>query len=108
MSQKNSSGMKKEIVTQIIYMSFYLKKKKSKEANIYIYITVLQNSILYIFASSGKELTCQCRRHKRWVRSLGQEDPLKEEMATHCSILAWSMPRTEEPGRLQAGTLLND
>ena len=41
-------------------------------------------------------------------RSLGQEDPLEEEMATHCSILAWSISRTEEPGRLQAGTLLND
>ena len=36
-----------------------------------------------------------------WVRSLGQEDPL-EEMATHFSILAWKIPRTEEPGRLQS------
>ena len=34
------------------------------------------------------------------VRSLGQEDPLWEEMATHCSILAWEIPRTEEPGGL--------
>ena len=31
------------------------------------------------------------------VRSLGQEDPLEEEMATHCSILAWKTPWTEEP-----------
>ena len=34
------------------------------------------------------------------VRSLGQEDPLKKEMATHSSILAWEIPWTEEPGGL--------
>ena len=34
-----------------------------------------------------------------WVRSLGQEDPLEEEMATHSSVLAWEIPWTEEPGR---------
>ena len=34
------------------------------------------------------------------VRSLGQEDPLEEEMATHSSILAWEIPRTEGPGGL--------
>ena len=32
-----------------------------------------------------------------WVRSLGQEDPLEKEKATHSSILAWRIPRTEEP-----------
>ena len=36
-----------------------------------------------------------------WVRSLVQEDPLEEEMATHSSILAWEIPWTEEPGGLQ-------
>ena len=36
------------------------------------------------------------------VRSLGGEDPLEEEMATHSSILAWEVPRTEEPGGLQS------
>ena len=36
-----------------------------------------------------------------WVRSLGWEDPLEKEMATHFSILAWRIPWTEEPGRLQ-------
>ena len=34
------------------------------------------------------------------VQSLGQEDPLKKEMATHTSILAWEIPKTEEPSRL--------
>ena len=37
-----------------------------------------------------------------WVRSLGQEDPLEKEMATHSSILAWKIPWTEEPGGLQS------
>ena len=37
-----------------------------------------------------------------WVRSLGQEDPLEKEMATHSSILAWKVPWTEEPGGLQS------
>ena len=37
-----------------------------------------------------------------WVQSLGWEDPLEEEMATHSSILAWKIPRTEEPGELQS------
>ena len=39
---------------------------------------------------------------KTLVRSLGQEDPLEEEKATHSSILAWKIPWTEEPGRLQS------
>ena len=36
-----------------------------------------------------------------WVRSLGREDPLEKEMATHSSTLAWKIPWMEEPGRLQ-------
>ena len=36
------------------------------------------------------------------VQSLGWEDPLEKEMATHSSILAWKIPWTEEPGRLQS------
>ena len=48
-----------------------------------------------------------------WVQALGQEDPLEKEMATHSSILAWRIPWTEEPGRLQSmgsqsQTRLND
>ena len=37
-----------------------------------------------------------------WVLYLGQEDPLEKGMATHSSILAWRIPWTEEPGRLQS------
>ena len=41
-------------------------------------------------------------QQKAWVRSLSWEDPLEEGRATHCSILAWRIPRTEEPGGLQS------
>ena len=37
-----------------------------------------------------------------WVQSLGREDPLEKEMATHSSILAWKISWTEEPGGLQS------
>ena len=37
-----------------------------------------------------------------WVQSLGQEDPLEEEMATHSGTLAWKIPWAEEPGGLQS------
>ena len=40
-----------------------------------------------------------------WVPSLGQEDPLEEEMATHSRFLAWRIPLTEEPGGLQSTRL---
>ena len=39
---------------------------------------------------------------KTQVHSLGQEDPLEKEVAIHSSILAWKIPWTEEPGRLQS------
>ena len=49
-------------------------------------------------AASGKESICQLRRRR--VRSLGREDPLEEDIATHSSILAWRIPWTEESGGL--------
>ena len=41
-------------------------------------------------------------KQEKWVRSLGQEDPLEKEMATHSSILAWEIPWAEKPGRPQS------
>ena len=43
-----------------------------------------------------------CLSIQMWVQSLGQEDPLEEEMATHSIILAWEIPWTDEPGGLQS------
>ena len=48
--------------------------------------------------SDSKEFTSN--KQETWVRSLGREDPLEEEMATHSRILAWRIPWIEEPGRL--------
>ena len=41
-------------------------------------------------------------RQETWVQSLGQEDPLEKEMATHYITLAWKIPWTETPGRLHS------
>ena len=54
---------------------------------------------------SEKEPAFQGRRHVTWVRSLGREDPLKEGMATHSSILAWRVPWIQAPGGLQSTRL---
>ena len=51
---------------------------------------------------SGKESACNAGDKQRWVWSLGWEDTLQEEMATHSSILAWEIPWTEKPGGLQS------
>ena len=50
-------------------------------------------------AQTGKRLLAMWETS---VRSLGREDPLEKEMATHSSTLAWKIPWTEEPGRLQS------
>ena len=42
------------------------------------------------------------KTQKMWVQSLGWEDPMEEEMATHSSSLAWETPWTEEPGGPQS------
>ena len=62
---------------------------------------------MYVFmgfqgVTSGKEPTCQCRRHETQVGSLGREDPLEEGMATYSSIPDGSIPWTEESGGLQS------
>ena len=48
----------------------------------------------------AKRLKCLPLMWETWVRSLGQEDPLEKEMATHSSTLAWRIPWREEPGGL--------
>ena len=57
------------------------------------------NYVTFLVAQMVK---CLPTVRETWVRSLGWEDPLEKEMATHCSILAWKIPRMEEPGRLQS------
>ena len=50
----------------------------------------------------AQRLKCLPPMQETRVRPLGQEDPLEKEVATHSSILAWEIPWTEEPGRLQS------
>ena len=61
---------------------------------------------IYIYSFPGgtgaKDPVCQYRRQEMQVQSLGQEDPLEEDIATHSSIFAWRIPWTEEPVRLQS------
>ena len=50
----------------------------------------------------AQRLKCLTAMWETWVRSLGQEDPLEKEMATHSNILAWRIPWIEELGGLQS------
>ena len=61
--------------------------------------TKLFFGLFYMLGISSKNITFE---NETRVLSLGQEDPLKEEMATHFSILAWKIPWMEEPGGLQS------
>ena len=56
-------------------------------------------STYYSVAQTVKRLSTM---QETWVRSLGREDPLEKEMAMHSSTIAWKIPWTEEPGRLQS------
>ena len=59
---------------------------------------------VYIYTYGASLVAQRLKRltpmQETWVRSLGREDPLEKEMATHSSILAWRISWTEEPGRL--------
>ena len=50
----------------------------------------------------AQTVKCLPAMWETWIRSLGQEDPLEKEMATHFSTLAWKIPWMEEPSRLQS------
>ena len=54
------------------------------------------------FSLVAQRLKCLPAMQETWVWSLGREDPLEKEMATHSSIRAWRIPWTEEPGGLQS------
>ena len=76
--------------------------------NIQVHVS-FQIRAFFIYMPTSAVASLVAQRLKRlpamretWVRSLGQEDPLEKEMATHSSILAWRIPWMEEPGRLQS------
>ena len=69
-----------------------LKPPKIKSATVYIFSP-------FICQEAVKHLSTM---RETWVRALGWEDPLEREMAIHSSTIAWKIPWTEEPGRLQS------
>ena len=107
------------------FFTFYQLRKKEKSTYIYFLLSsvalmkILEgekfetNCFMVIVGLSGnfqgspggsvvKNLPAIQETQEMWVRSLGQQDPLEEEMATHSSILAWKIPWTEEPDELQS------
>ena len=80
------------------------KLKKSYIAVVYFLIlcvwlnySLYYSTLVLLVTQTVKNLPAE---QETWVRPLGQEDPLEKGMATQCSILAWRIPWTEEPGRL--------
>ena len=61
--------------------------------------TGIDNNTVSLVTQRVKRLPAM---RENWVQSPGREDPLEKEMATHSRTLAWKIPRTEEPGRLQS------
>ena len=61
-------------------------------------------SVYHLWRASlvAQRVKCLPTMQETWVQFLGQEDPLEKEMATHSSTLAWKIPWTERPGRLQS------
>ena len=67
---------------------------------LHTWLTTAEFKDISVTAPDGKVLWSAM--WEAWVRSLGREDPLEKEMATHSSILAWRIPWMEEPGGLQS------
>ena len=84
-----------------------IEELKMIEMNLLIKQTHRLNEFM---VTKGKERTslvaqtvkCLPAMRESWVRFLGQEDPLEKEMAVHSRTLAWKIPSTEEPDRLQS------
>ena len=65
--------------------------------------SILGTPFYFAWASLvAQRVKCPLAMRETWVRSLDREDPLEKEMATHSSTLAWKIPWTEKPGRLQS------
>jgi len=65
-------------------------------------VSLFYNLLFYWASLVAQRLKRLPVMRETWLQSLGQEDPLEKEMATHSSIPAWRIPWTEEPGGLQS------
>ena len=80
------------------FPSFFLNKQRHDRTRVITIIYSLLERRQLLLAQMVKNLPAM---QETCVQSLGREDPLEKEMATHSSILAWRIPWTEEPGGLQ-------
>ena len=67
-----------------------------------MFISTDLNTTFIVDFPGGSDSKASAYNVETWVWSLGQEDPLEKEMATHSSTIAWTIPLMEEPGRLQS------
>ena len=92
----------KRWIVNLVLFDFHQLKKKTQLATSNYSLPSNSYILMYMMGfpggSVGKESACNVR----WAGSLGQEDPLEEEMATHSSVLAWNIPWTEELDRVQS------
>ena len=84
----------------------YISLMTNDVEHLFMYLLLIYSLVKNIQAFPGslavRNLPANSGDSGDTVRSLGQEDSLKKEMATHSSILAWKIPSTEEPGGLQS------
>ena len=64
--------------------------------------SIFRNFLCYKGPLVAQMVKCLPAMRESRVQFLGREDPLEKEMVTHCSILAWRIPTTEKPSRLQS------
>ena len=84
------------LVWSVLIVFSATKKKKSR------YHTIFVSDLPHLASLVTQMVKSLPAKRETWVQSLGQEDPLEKETATHSSILAREIPWTEEPGRLQS------
>ena len=114
-SSTNCDGISSVVIVVCCYFHYYwngfLKKWKAYLAEKWKKLCYFNNSVgvcvrgCFPLAQQLKNQPAVQETKEMWAGSLGQEDTMEEEMATHSSILAWRIPWTEEPGRLQSKVL---
>ena len=78
------------------FILFFLKR------SLKFYKLQAPHHVAFTGGSAVKNLPATQDMQEAWVQSLGWEDPLEKEMVTSASVLAWRIPWTEKPGRLQS------
>ena len=86
----------------ILYLYFYCLKVFSNFPCDFFTHWLFKSMLFSICFPGDSDSQASACNGETWVQSLGQEDPLEKEIATHSNILAWKIPWMEEPGWLQS------